>query len=196
MGSQSQMQLSLSLYWLNCNHVFIRVLKSLIHFVFQSVGCVCIFATPWTAACEAVLSFTISRSLLKFMYIESVMLSSHLLLCHPFLLLPSIFPSIRVFSNKPVSQLFAAGSQSIGASASASVLPMNIQHWFALGLTGLISLQYQGLSRDFSSTTVQKHQFFGAQPSYCPTLTSMHDYWKNHSFDCVDLCRQSDVSAF
>ena len=100
MGSQSQMQLSLSLYWLNCNHVFIRVLKSLIHFVFQSVGCVCIFATPWTAACEAVLSFTISRSLLKFMYIESVMLSSHLLLCHPFLLLPSIFPSIRVFSSE------------------------------------------------------------------------------------------------
>ena len=80
------------------------------------------------------------------MSIESVMLSNHLILCCPLLHLHSIFPSIRVFSNKPVSQLFAAGSQSIGASASASVLPMNIQHWFPLGWTRLISLQPKGLS--------------------------------------------------
>ena len=85
----------------------------------------------------------------------------HLILCCPLLLLLSIFPSIRVF---PHHQLFASVGQSIGASASASVLPMNIQGWFPLGLTGLISL----LSRDsrvFSSTTVQKHQFFCTQPS-------------------------------
>ena len=97
------------------------------------------------------------------MSIELVMPSNHLILYHALILLPSIISSIRVFSNK--SQLFASGGQSTRASASASVLPMNIQDWFALGLTGLISLLSKGLSRVFSNTTVQKHQFFGAQPS-------------------------------
>ena len=83
-------------------------------------------------------------------------------LCCPLPLLPSIFPNIRVFSN---GQSFTSGGQSIGASASATVLAMNIQDWFPLGLTGLISLLSKGLSRVFSNTTVQKHQFFGAQPS-------------------------------
>ena len=96
---------------------------------------------------------------------ESVMLSNHLILFH-LLLLPSIFPSIweRVgfFS---VSRLFASGGQNIGASASVSVLPMNIQGWFPLGLTGLIYLQSRGLSTVFSRTTILRHQFFGAQPS-------------------------------
>ena len=96
------------------------------------------------------------------MSIESVMLSNHLILCCPLLLLSSIFSSIRVFSNV-MSQLFTSGGQSIGASAS--VLPINIQHWFPLGWTGLISFQSKGLSRVFSNTTVQKHQFFSAQPS-------------------------------
>ena len=95
-----------------------------------------------------------------------------------------------------MSQLFTSGGRSIGASALASVLPMNIQGWFSLGLTGLISLLSKGLSRVFSSTTVQEFKFFGAQPCYGPTLTSVHDYWKNHSFDYTDLCWQSDVSAF
>ena len=117
-------------------------------------------ATPWTAAHQASLSSE-SRTLLKLMSIELVMPFSHLILCYP-LLLPSIFPSIRVFS---ISQFFASGGQSIGASASASVLPMNIQDWFPLGLTGLISLLFKGLSRVFSSTTVQKHQFLGTQLS-------------------------------
>ena len=90
-----------------------------------------------------------------------VMPSNHLILCRP-LFLPSVFPSIRVFSR---SQLFESGGQSVGASASASVLPMNIQDWFSLGSTGLVSLQSKGLSRVFSNTTVQKHQFFGAQLS-------------------------------
>ena len=119
------------------------------------------FATPWTAAHQASLSRTNSQSLLKFMSIESVMPSCHLIFCHP-LLLPSVFPSIRFF---PMSQLFPSGSQSIGASASASVLPMNIQERFPLGLTGWISLQSKELSRVFSNTTVQKHQFSSAQLS-------------------------------
>ena len=126
--------------------------------VVQSLSHVWLFATPWTAAPQASLSFTISWSLLKLMSLESVMPSNHLILCHPLLLLPSVFPRIRAFS-----QLFASGGQSIGASAS--VLPMNSQDWFPLGLTSLISLQSKGFSRVFSSTTVQKHQFFGTQPS-------------------------------
>ena len=115
--------------------------------------------TPWTAAGQASLSFTISWSLPKHMSIESVIPSNHLILCRPLLLLPSIFPSIRVFSND-----LALYSQSIAASALVSVFPMNIQGWFPLGLTDLISLLSKGFSRVFSST-IQKHQFFGAQPS-------------------------------
>ena len=87
--------------------------------------------------------------------------SNHLTLCCPLLLLPLTFPSIRVFS----SQLFPSGDQSIGVSVPASALPVNIQDWFPLGLTGLISLLFEGSSRIFTSITVQKHQFFGAQLS-------------------------------
>ena len=125
--------------------------------------------TPWTAAHQASLSITSSRSLVKLMSIESVMPSNHLILRRPLLLLPSIFPSIRVFSNQSVLRIR-------WPKASASALPMNIQGWFPLGLTGLISLQSKGLSRVFSSTTVQKHQFFGTLLFYSPTLTSIHDY--------------------
>ena len=87
-------------------------------------------------------------------------------------------PSFPTSGSFPVSQFFASGGQSIGAPASASVLPVNIQDWSPLGRTGWISLQSSGLSRVFSNTTVQKPQFFNAQPSF----TSIHDYWKNHSF--------------
>ena len=103
-----------------------------------------LLVTPWTAARQASLSFTISLSLLKFMSIESMMLSNHLIVYCP----PS--PALNLSQHAgsfPVSQLFASGGSSIGASASASVLPVNIQHWFPLGLTGLISLQSMGLSR-------------------------------------------------
>ena len=96
------------------------------------------------------------------MSIESVMPSNHLIFCHPLLLPPSVFPSIWSFL---MSQFFASGTHSIGVSASASVLPMNIWDWFPSGLTGWISLQSEGLSRVFSNTTVQKHQFFGTQLS-------------------------------
>ena len=81
-------------------------------------------------------------------------------------------------------------------SASASVFPMNIQDWFPWGLTGLISLQFKVLSRVFSNTTVQKHQFLSLSFLYGPALTSIHDYWKNYSFDCMNICWQSNVSAF
>ena len=133
---------------------------------FSSVQSLCrvwLFATPWTAACQASLSITKSRSLLKLMSIELVMPSSHLLLYRPLLLLPPVPHSIR--DSFPMSQFFAWGSQSIGVSASTSVLPMNIQDWSPLGWTGWISLQSKGLSRVFSNTMVQKHQFFGAQLS-------------------------------
>ena len=120
--------------------------------------------------------------------------------CHPTIsssVVPfSCLQSFPASGSFPMSQFFSSVGQSIRVSASSSVLPINIQDWFPLGLTGLISLQSKGLSRVFSSTTVQRHQFFGTQPFYCPALTSVHDYWKNHSFNDMDLCWQSDVSAF
>ena len=167
----------------------------------QFLSCVWLFATTWIAAHQASLSIINSQSLLKLMSIESVMPSNQLILCCPLLLLPSIFPSIRVFSNESflasggnplqcsclenprdggawwavvsgVAQswtrlklLSSSSRQSIGASASTSVLQMNLQDWFPLGLTGWISLQSKGLSRVFSNSTLQKHQFFSAQLS-------------------------------
>ena len=113
-------------------------------------------ATPWTAARQASLSITNPQSLLKLWSIESVMPSNHLILCRPLLLLPSIFPNIRDFSNNLTLCIMC---QCTGDSASASVLPVNIQGWCPLGLTGLI-LQSKGLSRVFSDTTVWKHHFF------------------------------------
>ena len=146
--------------------------------------------TPWTKACQAPLSSTISQSLLKFISFEAMMLNNHLILCCPLLLLLSIFPSIRVFSNESV---LASGGQSIGVSASASVLPVNFQDWFPLGLTGLISLQ----SLESSPTPQFKRiNSLALSLLYGPTLKSIHDYWQNHNFHCSDLCQQSDVSAF
>ena len=127
--------------------------------VVQSCPTLC---DPMDCSTQASLAFTVSQSLFKLMSIELMMPSNHLILCNSFLLLPSIFPSIRVFV---MSWLFVTGGQSIGVSPSASVLLMNIQDWFPLGLTSLISLLSKGLSRVFSSTAVQRHQFFGAQPS-------------------------------
>ena len=92
---------------------------------------------------------------------------------YPFSFCLQSFPALGSF---PMSQLFASAGQNVGASTSA--LPMNIQHWFPLGLTGLISLLFKGFSRVFSSTTLQKHQFLCANLLYGPALTSIHDYWK------------------
>ena len=128
----------------------------------QLLSCVQLFATPWTAARQASWSITNFRSVPKLMSIESAMPSNHLILCHPLLLCPQSFPASESFQ---MCQPFASGVQSVGVSALTSVLPMNIQDWFSLGLTIWISLQSKRLSRVFSNTTVQKHQLFGAQIS-------------------------------
>ena len=127
----------------------------------QSLSRVRHFATPWTAAGQASLSITNSQSLLKLMSIESVMPSNHLILCH-LLLPPSIFPSIRVFSNESVLHIRVPKYWGF----SFNIRPFNeYSGLISLALTGLISLLSKGLSRVFSNTTVQKHQFFGAQLS-------------------------------
>ena len=126
----------------------------------QSLSCVRLFATPWIAACQASLSITNSQSSLRLTSMESVMPSGHLILCRPLLLLPPIPPSIRVFSNE--STLHMRWPK---YSALASFLPKKPQGWSPSEWTGWISLQSKGLSRVFSNTTVQKHQFFRAQPS-------------------------------
>ena len=128
----------------------------------QSLSHVRLFVTPWTTAHQASLSITNSRSLPKPMSIVSVMPSNHLILCRPFSSCPQSFPASGSF---PMSQLSTSGGQSTGVSGSTSVPPMNTQDWSSLGWTGWISLQSKGLSRVFSNTTVQKHQFFGAQLS-------------------------------
>ena len=116
--------------------------------------------------------------------------------CHPTISSPvvhfsSLLQSFPASGSFPMSQFFAPGGQSIRASALASVLPMNIQDWFPLGWTGWISLQSKGLSRVFRNTTVQKLQFFGAQLSYSPTLTSIHEYWKHWKILPISLKFQS-----
>ena len=123
----------------------------------QLLSHVQLFATPWTLACQAPLSSTVSWSLLKFMFIELVMLPNHLILCCPFSFCLQFFSASGSFA---VSQLFASDAQSIGASASVSVLPMNIQGGFPLELTGFISLQSKELPRFFSSITIQKSPIF------------------------------------
>ena len=134
----------------------------------QSLHCVQLFATPWTATCQAFLSVSNSQSLLKFMSIESVMTSNRLILCCP-LLLPQSFAASGSF---PMSQFSPSGGQSIGVSATASVFPVNIQDWYPLGLTGLISLQFKGLSRVFyqhhssKASLLWRSAFFMVQLSY------------------------------
>ena len=123
------------------------------------------------------------------MSIESVMLSNHFILCCPLLLLPLVFPSIKVFSSELTLRIRWPKYWSF----SFSISPSNEYSGLILELAGLIALLSKRFSRVFSSTTVQNHQFFGSQP---PTLTSVQDYWKNRSIDYMDLCWQSDVSAF
>ena len=155
-------------FWKRDIYIGTYIYMSLLQFLLyqfssvQSLSRVQLFGTPWIAARQASLSITNTRSSLKLTCIKSVMPSSHLILCHPLFLLPPIPPSIRVF---PMSQLFAWGGQSTGVSALASFLPKNTQDWSLSEWTGWISLQSKGLSRVFSNTTVQKHQFFGTQLS-------------------------------
>ena len=150
------------MFLLHSSAKFITLWLGLFNFQFssvQSLSRVWLFVTPWTAAHQASLSIANSWSLPKLVSIESVMPSHHLILCRPLFLRLQSFPGSGSF---PMSQLFASGGQSIGVSASTSVLPVNIQDGFPLGWTGWISLQSKGLSRVFSNTTVQKHHFFSA----------------------------------
>ena len=129
----------------------------------QSLTHVRLFGTPWTIAHQASLSIINSQSLLKLIPIESVMPSNHLILCHPLLFLPSIFPSIRVFSNKLVLRIRCPKYWSF----SFTISPSNeYSGLFPLGWTGWISLQSKGLSRVFSNTIVEKHQFLSIQLSW------------------------------
>ena len=161
-------------------------------FVAQLLSNVQLFATPWTAACQASLSFTISQSFLKLMSIESVMSSNHLILCRPLFLLPSILPSIRLFSNELALCIrwpkYWSFSFSISPSNKYSGLISFRIDWFDLltvqgTLKSLPAPQFESISSLLSLRNG-------------PTLTSIHDYWKNHSFDYVHLCGQYDIFAF
>ena len=140
--------------WVLWNYFFLY----LCIIVVQSLSHVWLFANPWTAACQSSLSFTVSEFAQTHVHwvCDAIQPSQP-----PF----SCPQSFLVLGSFPMSHLFTSGGQSMGASASASVLPMNIQDWFPLVWTGWISLQSKGLSRVFSSTTVQKYQFFSTQPS-------------------------------
>ena len=160
--------------------------------IVQLLSRVQFFATPWAAACQAPLSSTVSRSLLKFMSIELVMLSNHLILCHPLLLLSLTFPSNRVFSSGSSHQV-------------AKVLELQLQHQSFQWIFRVDFLQdwlvWSPCSPRNSQESPPAPQFESISSLvlsllYGPTLISVHDYWKNHSFDYTDLCRQSDVSAF
>ena len=153
--------------------------------VIQSLSCVCLFATPWTAAHQVSLSLTISQSWLKLMSIELVMPSNHLVLCHPLLLLPSILPSIRVFSNKSALHMRWPKYQSFGFSVSPSSENSGL---ISFGIDWLDLLAVQGTLKSL----LQHHSSKSINSSalsllYGPTPTFIHDYWKNHSFDYMDF---------
>ena len=167
--------------------IYIAIVQSLTH--------VQLFATPWTAACQASLSFTISYSLLKLISIESVMPSNHLILCCPLLLLPSIFPSIEVFSNESVLPIkwpkYWSFSFSISPSSEYAGLISFMIDWFDL------LARYPTDSREYSpAPQLESISSSVFSLPYGPALTSVHDYWNNHLFDYMDLCWQTDVSAF
>ena len=182
---------------ISCRHIYIytHIYTHMYMYitVFQSLSAVWLFVTTWTAACTLP-----CPSLSPRVCSNSCPLNWW---CHP-----TISSSVTPFSSClqsfpasgsfPVSRLFTSGGQSIGASASASVLPMNIQHWFLLGLTGLISFLSKGLSRVFARTQFESINSLALSLLYGPALTSVHEYWKNHSFDYMDICWQSDVSDF
>ena len=150
----------------------------------QSLSHVQLFVIPWTAACQASLSLTICQILPKFMFIESVMPSNHLLL-------PSIFQASGSFQ---MSRLFASGGQSTGASASASALPMNIQGWFPLKLVWSPCCPRDSPESSPAPQFKSINSWVLSHP-YGPSLTFIHNYWKSRSFDYTDLYWQSQFSA-
>ena len=169
-------------------------LELCIFVVVKSTSHFWLFVTAQTAAHQASLSLTISRSLPKFMFIALVMPSCHLILWCPLLLLPSIFPSIRDFSESSVRirwPKYWSFSFSISPSSEYS-----LKGWSPLRLTCLISLLSKGLSGVFSSTTVWRHQFFGILLSLRSRSHNHNDCWQDYSLDYMDLCQLSNISAF
>ena len=148
-------------YRIYISNVFLTAVLLMYNLLLLLFSCSVVLGSlrPWTAACQASLYFTISWTLLRLKSLELVMTSNHHILCCPLLFLPSVFPSLFQGVSSSLS-----GGPSTGVSASTLVLPVKIQGWFPLGLTGLISLLSMGLSRVFSSTTVWRHQFFSALP--------------------------------
>ena len=166
-----------------------RVEPSWMRFVVQSCPAVC---TPWQHArlCCPSLSPRVCSN--------PCPLSQW---CHPtasssVTLFSSCLPSFPASGSFPMSWLFAWGGQSVGASASASVLPVNIQGWFSLGLTGLISFSSRDSQESSPAPQLESINSSALSLLYGATLISIYDYWKNHSFDCMDHCWQSDSSAF
>ena len=146
--------------------------------------------TPWTAARQASLSFTISRSLPKLMSIESAMPSSHLILCHSLFLLPSVFSSIRVFSNElPLCIRWTK-------YWSFSFIISQYSGLVSLGFTGWISMLFKVSQESSLAQKLKIISSLALSLLYGPTLTSIYNYWKNHSLDYMYLCWQSDVSVF
>ena len=171
--------------WIN----FVTMILSIV--AVHSLSHLQLLATPWTIAHQTSLSFTNSWSFLKLMSIESVMPFNHLMLCCVLLLLPSIFPSINLFQWVG---FFTSGGQSTRASASLSVLPVNTQGWFPLGWTGSPCSPRD--SQESSPAQFQSISSLALTLPYGLILKSVYDYWRNHSSDCMDLCWQSNVSAF
>ena len=158
----------------------------------QSLSHVQLFVTPWTAARQPSLSFTISQTLLKLMSMESVMPSNHLVLCHP-LLLPSIFPSIRVFSSESVLGMRWPKYWSFCCSTSPS---NEYSGLISFRMDWLDLFAVQGTIGVFSTLQFKSINSSVLSLPYGSTLTPIHDYLKNHSFDQIDLCWQSDVPVF
>ena len=148
---------------------------------FSSVAQLCL--TLWDPMNGSTPGLPVHHQLLEFTQTHVHRVSCHPTISSSVVSFSSCLQSFPASGSFPMSQVFTSGSQSIGVSASASVLPMKIQDWFPLGWTGWISLLSKGLSWVFSNTTVQKHQFLVLSFPYSPTHTSTHDYWKNNSFD-------------
>ena len=158
--------------------------------IVQLLSCVRLFATPWIAAHQAFLSFIISQSLLKLMSVESVMPSNHLILCRPLLLLPSVFPSSRFFSNESALHIRWPNYWSFSISPSneySGLFSLRIDWFDLLAVQGILKSLLQHHSSKASNSLA--FSFL-----YSPTLTSIHDHWKNHSLDQTDLCWQSSLS--
>ena len=174
------------------------ILKTFINFkleffFFCSVTQLCpTLCDPWTAACQASLSFTISWSLFKLMSIESVMPSNYLILCHPLLLPPSIFPSIRIFtkwvsSSHQVAKILELQHQSFQWLSRVDIL----EDWLVWSACSPTDSQESSPTPQFKRTNSSALSLL-----YSSTFTCIYGYWKNHSFDYTDLCQQSDVFAF